>query len=265
MREQVLVKQKKLYQWDLGAIRARFAWLQQQADISYERERANYLLEHGRERYEAAITQLDETRAIRRTELGRWLDAIVASNEPTVLAERNFQALQEVGAQLFTDFEGIERQLLDEHELKFLMIERGNLDERERREIESHVTHTFRFLERIPWTRELRGIPNIAYGHHEKLNGRGYPRAISGNDIPVQTRMMTISDIYDALTATDRPYKRAVSPERAIDILHMEAKDGMIDTVLLEAFVGAKVFDLVDPGEVRRRTPSRSSLVIPSL
>ena len=265
VREQVLVKQKKLYQWDLGAIRARFAWLQQQADISYERERANYLLEHGRERYEAAITQLDETRAIRRTELGRWLDAIVASNEPTVLAERNFQALQEVGAQLFTDFEGIERQLLDEHELKFLMIERGNLDERERREIESHVTHTFSFLERIPWTRELRGIPNIAYGHHEKLNGRGYPRAISGNDIPVQTRMMTISDIYDALTATDRPYKRAVSPERALDILHMEAKDGMIDTVLLEAFVGAKVFDLVDPGEVRRRTPSRSSLVIPSL
>ena len=265
VREQVLVKQKKLYQWDLGAIRARFAWLQQQADISYERERANYLLEHGRQRYEAAITQLDETRAIRRTELGRWLDAIVASNEPTVLAERNFQALQEVGAQLFTDFEGIERQLLDEHELKFLMIERGNLDERERREIESHVTHTFSFLERIPWTRELRGIPNIAYGHHEKLNGRGYPRAISGNDIPVQTRMMTISDIYDALTATDRPYKRAVSPERAIDILHMEAKDGMIDTVLLEAFVGAKVFDLVDPGEVRRRTPSRSSLVIPSL
>ena len=265
VREQVLVKQKKLYQWDLGAIRARFAWLQQQADISYERERANYLLEHGRARYEAAITQLDETRAIRRTELGRWLDAIVASNEPTVLAERNFQALQEVGAQLFTDFEGIERQLLDEHELKFLMIERGNLDERERREIESHVTHTFSFLERIPWTRELRGIPNIAYGHHEKLNGRGYPRGISGNDIPVQTRMMTISDIYDALTATDRPYKRAVSPERALDILHMEAKDGMIDTVLLEAFVGAKVFDLVDPGEVRRRTPSRSSLVIPSL
>ena len=259
VREQVLVKQKKLYQWDLGAIRSRFAWLQQQADISYERERANYLLEHGRERYEAAIMQLDETRAIRRTELGRWLDAIVASNEPTVMAERNSQALQEVGAQLFVDFEGIERPLLDEHELKFLMIERGNLDERERREIESHVTHTFRFLERIPWTRELRGIPNIAYGHHEKLNGRGYPRGMQGDDIPVQTRMMTISDIYDALTATDRPYKRAVSPERALDILHMEAKDGMIDTVLLEAFVGGKVFDSVDPGEVRRRTPSLAS------
>ena len=262
VREQVLVKQKKLYQWDLGAIRARFAWLRQHAEIEFERERANYLLEHGRERYEAAVGQLEETRGLRRTELQRWLDAIVASNEPTVLAERNFQALQEVGEQHYIDFEGTQRPLLDEHELKFLMIERGNLDDRERREIESHVTHTFRFLERIPWTRELRGIPNIAYGHHEKLNGRGYPRGIDGADIPVQTRMMTISDIYDALTATDRPYKRAVSPDRALDILHSESKDGMIDPILLEAFVGAKVFDLVDPGEVRRRTPS---MAIPSL
>ena len=74
--------------------------------------------------------------------------------------------------------------------------------------------------------------------------------------------MMTISDIYDALTATDRPYKRAVSPDRALDILHSESKDGMIDPILLAAFVGAKVFDLVDSGEVRRRTPSMS---VPSL
>ena len=117
------------------------------------------------------------------------------------------------------------------------------LDERERREIESHVTHTFNFLEQIPWTRELKNIPKIAYGHHEKLNGRGYPRAISGDDIPVQTRMMTISDIFDALTASDRPYKRAVPLERALDILHAEAKEGMLDPALLKTFVDAKVFD----------------------
>lgn len=260
VREQVLVKQKKLYQWDLGAIRARFAFLQQQADIQYERERADYLLQHGRERYEAAQAQLEEARQMRRAELQRWLDAVAAANEPTVLAERNFQALQEVGAQSYVDYDGTERPLLDEHELKFLMIERGNLDDRERREIESHVTHTYRFLERIPWTRELRGIPTIAYGHHEKLNGKGYPRGVGADDIPVQTRMMTISDIYDALTATDRPYKRAVPSVRALDILHAEAREGMIDGVLLDAFVQAKVFDLVDPGEVRRRsnTPSMS-------
>ncbi|MBI2796869.1 MAG: GAF domain-containing protein [Gemmatimonadetes bacterium] len=256
VREQVLVKQKKLYQWDLGAIRHRFAYLRQQAEMDYERERANYLLEHGRERYEQAVVQLEENKRHRAAELQRYLDAVTAANEPTVMAERNFQALKEVGERTYVDFEGVERPLLEEHELRFLMIEKGNLDEKERREIESHVTHTFRFLERIPWTRELRGIPNIAYGHHEKLTGRGYPRGIKDGEIPVQTRMMTISDIYDALTATDRPYKRAVSPVRALDILGAEAKDGNIDPVLLEAFTAARVFELVDSGEVRRRTPN---------
>ena len=265
VREQVLVKQKKLYQWDLGAIRHRFAYLRQQAEMDFERERANYLLEHGRERYDAAVVQLHENREGRLAELQRFMDAIAAANEPTIMAERNSLMLQEVGARTFVDFEGVERPLLDEHELRFLMIERGNLDERERREIESHVTHTFRFLERIPWTRELRGIPNIAYGHHEKLGGTGYPRGIKADEIPVQTRMMTISDIYDALTATDRPYKRAVSPVRALDILGMEAKDGNIDPVLLTAFTEAKVYEMVDSGEVRRRTPSMATAAIPGL
>jgi HD-GYP domain-containing protein (c-di-GMP phosphodiesterase class II) len=126
------------------------------------------------------------------------------------------------------------------------MIRKGNLDDSERREIESHVTHTYRFLDQIPWTRELRGIPEIAYGHHEKLNGRGYPRAVQADAIPVQTRMMTISDIYDALTATDRPYKRALTSQRAIDILHMEAKDGMLDEHLLKSFVDAKIFERIE-------------------
>jgi HD-GYP domain-containing protein (c-di-GMP phosphodiesterase class II) len=135
------------------------------------------------------------------------------------------------------------------------MINKGNLDPRERREIESHVTHTYRFLQQIPWTRELSGIPKIAFGHHEKLNGTGYPRGVGEAEIPVQTRMMTIADIYDALTATDRPYKRAVAPERAIDILSAEAKGGHIDPDLLATFVQAQVFTKVTPSEgTRRRT-----------
>jgi HD-GYP domain-containing protein (c-di-GMP phosphodiesterase class II) len=125
------------------------------------------------------------------------------------------------------------------------MIRKGNLDDRERREIESHVTHTYRFLEQIPWTRELRAIPQIAYAHHEKLNGAGYPNAVSGIDIPIQARIMTIADIYDALTATDRPYKRAVSQDNALNILSIEAREGTIDSALLETFVGARIFEAV--------------------
>jgi HD-GYP domain-containing protein (c-di-GMP phosphodiesterase class II) len=243
VREQVLVKQKKLYPADLEFIHHRFAFLMQAADLEFERERAEYLLLHGKAGFAEACERMTRERMEKRERLHRFLDAVRKANEPTVLPEGSFDELSGLGQQMFTDFDGIQRPLLADDELRFLMIRRGNLDERERKEIESHVTHTYKFLEQIPWTRELKGIPRIAYGHHEKLNGTGYPRALKAEDIPVQTRMMTISDIFDALTASDRPYKRAVPLERALDILHAEAKEGMLDEALLKTFVEAKVFE----------------------
>jgi len=242
VREQVLIKQKKLYPWDLDVIRHRFAFLLQRSDLQFERERADYLLSHGPAQYEEFVARLEQLRRTRRNELNRFLDAIVQANEPTILPEGSFHELKEINERTYIDFEGVERPLLRDEELRFLMIRKGNLDDRERREIESHVTHTFRFLEQIPWTRELRRIPEIAYGHHEKLNGSGYPRRVTGPEIPVQTRMMTIADIFDALTATDRPYKRAVPAERALDILTTEAKEGMIDPNLLRTFIEARIY-----------------------
>jgi HD-GYP domain-containing protein (c-di-GMP phosphodiesterase class II) len=256
VREQVLVKQKKLYPSDLAIIKHRFQFLLQRSDLQYERERAEYLFAHGKHKYAEVLANLDHSRRGERVELERFLDAIVRANEPTILPEGTFEELTEVNERTFVDFDGVEKPLLSDEELRYLMINKGNLDQRERREIESHVTHTYRFLEHIPWTRELKGIPEIAYGHHEKLNGKGYPRQVNAEAIPVQTRMMTISDIYDALTATDRPYKRAVPPERAIEILHDEAKEGALDKPLLEAFVEARVFELVKPEPVKRRTTS---------
>jgi hypothetical protein len=248
------VKQKKLYPSDLAIIKHRFQWLLQRADLQYERERAEYLFTHGQHNYPRVLAGLDAVRREAREELQRYLDAIVHANEPTILPEGTFEELEAINARTFIDFDGVEKPLLADDELRYLMINKGNLDTRERREIESHVTHTYRFLEQIPWTRELRGIPEIAYGHHEKLNAKGYPRQVAGDAIPPQTRMMTISDIYDALTATDRPYKRAVPAERALDILADEAKEGAIDRALLEAFIGAKVFDLVRTEPTRRRS-----------
>src|SRR5204862_6768909 len=212
-------------------------------ELEFERARAELLLTGGRASYEAGLARLECDRRTRREELARFLDTIVQANEPTVLAEGSFEALEAIGQRTFVDFDGRARAPLEDHELQFLMIRRGNLDEQERREIESHVTHTYRFLEQIPWTRELRAIPHIAYAHHEKLNGRGYPNRVTGIEIPVQARIMTIADIYDALTATDRPYKRAAPRDRALDILAMEAKEGTIDPALLETFIGARVFD----------------------
>jgi HD-GYP domain-containing protein (c-di-GMP phosphodiesterase class II) len=245
VREQVLVKEKKLYPHDLELIRHRFAYLSQRADLEFERERADFLLARGQDGYDETLRRLDGERERRRRDLRCWLDAITRANEPTVMPEGSFEALHQIRDRSFVDFEGRVRPLLEDHELQFLMIRKGNLDEAERREIESHVTHTFRFLEQIPWTRELRNIPQIAYGHHEKLNGAGYPNALDGSAIPVQTRMMTIADIFDALTATDRPYKRAVPAPHALDILRLEAKDGMLDPTLLDAFIAARVYEQV--------------------
>jgi len=245
VREQVLVKQKKLYPYDLESIKHRFAYLKQNVELHFERTRSNFLQQHGREKYAEIEFELERQRGERREELEHFMSTIIAANEPTILAEASSQELKLLAQQTWVDLDGAERPLLSPDELRFLQIPRGNLDDRERREIESHVSHTFRFLQQIPWTRDLRGVPDIAFGHHEKLNGRGYPRAVQAAAIPVQTRMMTISDIYDALTASDRPYKRAVTTERALDILHMEAKEGMLDQDLLKVFVDSKVYDIV--------------------
>src|SRR5205814_42582 len=103
-------------------------------------------------------------------------------------------------------------------------------------EIESHVTHTYRFLSEIPWTGEYRRVPEIAYAHHEKLDGTGYPRRLSAAEIPIQSKMMTIADIFDALVAWDRPYKKSVPVEKALRILHDEASTGKLDQPLLSVF-----------------------------
>ena len=105
-----------------------------------------------------------------------------------------------------------------------------------------HGFFGFSFLQAIPWTSELRNIPEIARAHHEKLNGRGYPYQLSAPEIPVQSRMMTISDIFDALAAADRPYKKAVSVERALEILDLSVTDGELDADLVTIFKEARIY-----------------------
>ena len=245
VREQVLVKEKKLYPANLDVIMRRLDFLVQAAELDFERSRAQHLLECGRAGYDEAVRALEQRRLRQQHELEQWRQAVIRANEPSILPEGDFEELARLAERRYRDVSGAEQLLITPDELRLLSIRKGTLDERERREIESHVSHTYRFLQQIPWTRELKGIPDIAYGHHEKLDGSGYPRQVSGGAIPVQARMMTISDIYDALTATDRPYKRAVSADQALDILADEAKEGMLDRDLLDTFIAARVFEAV--------------------
>jgi HD-GYP domain-containing protein (c-di-GMP phosphodiesterase class II) len=243
VREQVLVKAKKLYPPDLALMKSRYAFIKRSTESAYHRKRADYLAAQGTQGYAEFIAEADQAYAREIEELEKFLRTVLTANEPSVLPEGSFEELLALADRRFKDIEGQEQAYISDDEIRFLSIRKGSLDEAERLEIESHVTHTYRFLLQIPWTKELSQIPLIAYGHHEKLNGRGYPRKVSAADIPIQTRMMTVSDIFDALTAADRPYKRAVPLQKALDIMTSEVKDGMLDPELFRLFTDAKVFE----------------------
>jgi len=243
VREQVLVKAKKLYPPDLDLIRQRHAFVRRSLERDFWRKRAEFLEQHGKSGYPSFLTKLDDEQRQALADLDRFLEVVLQSNEPSLLPEQNKHDLSEFARRTYADLGGEPQPLLTQDEVRYLTIPKGSLDETERLEIESHVTHTFNFLKEIPWTRELRRIPDIAYGHHEKLDGRGYPRKIHGEAIPVQTRMMTISDIFDALTAQDRPYKRAVPSDRALDIMKQEVTGGQLDGDLYRLFVDGRVFE----------------------
>jgi len=207
------------------------------------KSRIDYLLKHGRDDFMAAQKEFDSRLAAQLQSVDEYADAIVWANEPTVLPEGNFDQLSEIAGLHYEDLDGKKRPVLTAEEIQMLSIRQGSLDEMERLQIESHVLHTVSFLQKIPWTNELRNVPEIARGHHEKLNGTGYPYRLSAPEIPVQTRMMTISDIFDALAAADRPYKKAVSIERALEILEISVDDGELDRGLFEIFLSARIYD----------------------
>jgi HD-GYP domain-containing protein (c-di-GMP phosphodiesterase class II) len=243
VREEVLVKAKKLYPAQLDLIRQRFHFVKRSIEMLAYKSQLDYALEKGREDFVKQQEKFDATLVEQLKQVDEYFKLILQSNEPTVLPEGNFDKLLDIAARHFLDFEGNEQPLLTPDEVKLLSIRKGSLDDQERLQIESHVVHTFNFLKQIPWTTEIRNIPDIARGHHEKLNGRGYPYKLSAQEIPLQTRMMTISDIFDALSAADRPYKKAISTDRALEILGLAVKDGELDPALFQLFLDAKVFE----------------------
>jgi HD-GYP domain-containing protein (c-di-GMP phosphodiesterase class II) len=242
VREEVLVKAKKLYPGQLELIRQRFAYARKTLEQQQSERKLTYLLEKGREDFLLRQAEFQRELETELKEIDAFLDMVVRYNEPTVLSEGNFARLGELAARHFADGSGGRQPLLAPHEVKLLSIDRGSLDDEERLQIQAHVNYTQSFLQQIPWTKDIKNIPDIASAHHEKLNGTGYPRNLAAPDIPFQSKMMTISDIYDALSATDRPYKHAVPRQRALDILYDEAKRGMIDGDLLQLFREAEIF-----------------------
>jgi HD-GYP domain-containing protein (c-di-GMP phosphodiesterase class II) len=247
VREEVLIKAKKLPPVMLERIESRFDLIRRTLEAEFHRQRADFIAERGKDGLDAFLAKLEEEFRAESDRVLKFQQAIRESNEPRVLPEASADILKEIASATFPDFKGESVSYLTHDELHYLSIAKGSLDPDERKQIESHVTHTYNFLTQIPWTEDLSRVAEIAYGHHEKLDGTGYPRGVNAQVIPVQTRIMTVSDIFDALTASDRPYKRALPPQRALEILDMEGKAGQLDagvvSLLLESQVYRKVLE----------------------
>ncbi len=230
VREEVLLKAARLYPWELTHIEQRFRVATLQAQLEAIRENtADSMLP-------ARLAQLSEdlTLVRRLNRLGRVGEPEAAAIK--LVAER--WRLSET------------EPVLHAREVRRLCIPTGTLDPEERLEIERHVEHTYRFLRVIPWTRELRNVPTLAYAHHEKLDGTGYPRRLKGEAIPYGARLMAIADIFDALTAGDRPYRRAASPEGALQILRAEAVAGKLMPDAVELLAAKRLWlNVVEPNE----------------
>lgn len=243
VREEVLVKAKKLYPAQLELLKQRFDFVKRSIQAEKLQQRLDYVLAKGREEYMEKVGRFDDELRRQLEEVDHYFETVLKADEPTVLPEGSFEKLAEIAARYYRDFDGSEKPLLMPDEVRLLSIRKGSLDENERLQIESHVVHTVNFLQQIPWTSEIRHIPEIARGHHEKLNGQGYPYKLSAPEIPVQTRMMTISDIFDALSAADRPYKHSVNLDHALEILQLAVDDGELDPSLFKIFLDAKVYE----------------------
>ena len=260
VKERFLCKEKKLYASQMIAIKQRFAYILKCIEADHLRAQ----LELSGRATKEALETLDDEYNRRRAEVERLREAVVRANEPTVVVEESFSAFRGLPTrplggpdeeENFPVEAWAEPPFLSSAEVEALSIHKGSLTTSEKQEINEHVQRTYEFLVKIPWTGEFRKIPQIAWAHHEKLDGSGYPQGLKAAEIPVQSKMMAIADIYDALAAQDRPYKEAVPPERALDILHGDVRNGWLDGDLLRVFIDAKIYDDTEfKALIRRRT-----------
>lgn len=210
--EAVLDKQNKLLDSEIRAIEYRLAW---------------------------AKTQGKNAGAV-----DAWLVALRRINIPRGLSDEDKKTLDAVRAETFIDLDGQTRPLLTDYEYENLAIARGNLTGKERKQIEQHIVDTWEILKRIPWPRDFRWVANLAACHHEKIDGSGYPWKLKGDEIPIGGQILAIVDIFEALTAKDRPYKPAIPVDKAIAIVQAEVDRGALNAKLWKLFLDRKLYEL---------------------
>lgn len=224
----IFLKAKKLYPQDMDMLKLRLRYLRRSMELDFALRSSGLDTQ--------ALDALNKEREKTIAELAEISETIEKLNEPTLTAIPPGELIQKILESPVPSVLGVENEkipLLTEQEIYNLQIPKGSLNDTERREIEQHVIRSYEFVKRIPWPPEFEKIPVYIRCHHEMLDGSGYPDGLKKEQIPVQGRILAVADIFDALTATDRPYKKAVPVPKALAILQEEAERGRLDGELV--------------------------------
>ena len=234
VREWVLEKANKLNDDRIEAIKNRFLFIKEKI----KNELLKREIEGG---YDP--TDIEEKLNSSLKELDDDVEFINIVNKPGFLKDSDLERLKNVASKKYLSSNGSKEPYLTEFEYTNLSVRKGNLTEEEYKNIQSHVIHTYNILRNIPFTKNLKNVPLIAASHHEMLNGTGYPNGLKDKQIPMQARIMGMVDIFDALTAADRPYKASVPLDKALQILKLEAKDNRLDERVVDIFIGKRLYE----------------------
>ena len=237
----------------IGLIDTRFEVLKRDAEITALRQQLELRQKLNPEaeaaistRYRAEMDALDADRAfLRSNNMGSE-----KTDDDTLARVRQIAV-----SRVWRNVEGVETEFLTSDELENLTIRAGTLTQSERNTINHHIVATIKMLEKLPWPKHLRNVPEYAGGHHERMDGKGYPKGLTRDQMSVQARVMGIADIFEALTASDRPYKPGMKLSQAMGIMQRFRENGHIDPDLFNVFVAEKVYlryaeQFLDPWQI---------------
>jgi HD-GYP domain-containing protein (c-di-GMP phosphodiesterase class II) len=222
----------------LPSIEARFAVKQQALKMAQLRA------EFDAYRQDEAFTDVDRKRfVIDQLALQEQLELVRRSNtDGEFIDDSDIQRLKAIAQETWEDTNGQLQPLLTEDELDNLCVRRGTLNEEERKIIEGHVVATLNMLDELPFPKHLQRVPEYAGGHHERMDGTGYPKGLTRNQLSLPARMLGIADVFEALTAPDRPYKAAMKLSQALTIMGQMVEDQHLDPALFAVFIEEGVY-----------------------
>jgi HD-GYP domain-containing protein (c-di-GMP phosphodiesterase class II) len=241
VRENILIKDKKLFPHEVQHIHDRVDLWKQSKIIEFSQKKIDHLIREGK-LDEDLFHQIEKEYHMQFKQVDQAYKLFLQCNEPSTVDEKTLEAIHLLTELEFTRPNSSPEIILEKNDFLRLAIKSGSLSPKERKAIQAHVSFTYQFLNKIPWTEELAKIPEIAHAHHEKIDGTGYPRGIKGENIPLQAKVMAVTDVFDALVARDRPYKKAIPILDALKILEHEGKTQKLDSDLVEIFIYRSIF-----------------------